>query len=389
MKVLIVTSQIIEDTGKSYRCISNFYDIIKRFSYLGELYIVSQKFNGHNSHNKIEKDLDGLVKYGNVSFSIKKDRVFMSEGNRRIIEPLVRQSDLVISYWPSIHLYKIAKKYNKKFMAFLVGCAWDAYWNHDWRGKMLAPYKFACARYATKHADYVLYVSNEFLQRRYPTNAKFQCGCSNVRIPEMDGHTLQRRLENIEQWDGKTLNIATTAAVDVIYKGQQYVLRAMFELKKKGMTHIHYYLLGGGDNTFLSNWVQKYGLNEQVHFMGIVPHDEVFQVLDKMHVYIQPSLQEGLPRSMVEAMSRGLLCIGANTAAIPELLQPQYVTRQKSYEDIAKILERISKEELAEQAKINFEEAKKYLDDYLNQRRNAFFDSIIKDMSKIDSTIPC
>ena len=116
--------------------------------------------------------------------------------------------------------------------------------------------------------------------------------------------------------------------------------------------------------------------------MGIVPHEEVFQVLDRMHVYIQPSLQEGLPRSMVEAMSRGLLCIGANTAAIPELLQPQYVTRQKSHEDIAKILERISKEELAEQAKINFEEAKKYLDDYLNQRRNAFFESIIKDMSK-------
>ena len=382
MKVLLVTSQVIEDTGTFYKSSSNIYDILKRFTYLGELYIFSRKFNGHNCHNKIEKDLTGIVKYGNVSFSTKKDHFFMSEGNRRIVEPLVRQSDLVISYMPSLPLFKIAKKYNKKFMTFLVGCAWDAFWNHGWRGKILAPYKFACARYATKHSDYVLYVSNEFLQKRYPTNAKYQCGCSNVRIPAMDDHTLQRRLENIEQWDGKILNIATTAAVDVIYKGQQYVLRAMFELKKKGMTHIHYYLLGGGDNTYLSQLVQKYGLDEQVHFMGIVPHDEVFQVLDKMHVYLQPSLQEGLPRSMVEAMSRGLMCIGANTAAIPELIQQQYVTRRKSYEDIARILQNITKEELAKQATINFEEAKKYLDENLNKRRNTFFENIIRDMTK-------
>lgn len=382
MKVLLVTGQVIEDVGTSYRSSSNIYDILKRFTYLGELHLFSGKFNGHNSHNKIEKDLTGIVKYGNVSFSTKKDHLFMSKKNRRIIEPLVRQSDLVISHMPSLPLYKIAKKYDKKFMTFLVGCAWDAFWNHGWKGKILAPYKFACARYATKHSDYVLYVSNEFLQRRYPTNAKYQCGCSNVRIPEMKEDTLRRRLEYINQWDGNTLNIATTAAVDVIYKGQQYVLRAMFELKKKGMTHIHYYLLGGGDNTFLTNLVQKYGLGEQVHFMGIVPHDEVFLVLDKMHVYIQPSLQEGLPRSMVEAMSRGLMCIGANTAAIPELIQQQYVTRRKSYEDIARILQSITKEELAKQATINFEEAKNYLDENLNKRRNAFFDNIIKDINK-------
>ena len=116
--------------------------------------------------------------------------------------------------------------------------------------------------------------------------------------------------------------------------------------------------------------------------MGIVPHDEVFQVLDRIHVYIQPSLQEGLPRSMVEAMSRGLLCIGAKTAAIPELIQQQYVTRRKSHEDIARLLEGITKEELVKQAAINFEEAKKYLDENLNKRRNAFFENIIRDINR-------
>ena len=265
-------------------------------------------------------------------------------------------------------------------MSFVVSCAWDAYWNHGWLGKILAPYKFLRARYTIKNSDYVLYVSNKFLQNRYPTNAKYQCGCSNVKIDKLDDCILENRLDFLNKWNSKELKIATTGAVDVRYKGHEYVLRALYELKQKGKTNIHYYLLGGGSPTFLKGLVAKYNLEEQVHFMGIVPHDEVFSILDNMHIYIQPSLQEGLPRSMVEAMSRGLMCIGANTAAIPELIEPQFVTRRRSSDDIIKILETVTKEQLVEQATRNFNEAKSYEEEKLNARRRAFFDKIINDI---------
>ena len=379
MKVLIVTSQVIEDTGSTYRCTTNLYDILQRFKYLGEISICTVKYNGHNSHTKIERDLQGVVKYGNVCF-IKKDYVFMSTANKNNIRKKVKEVDLVISYMPSLELFKIAKKHKKKFMTFLVGCSWDAYWNHGWQGKILAPYKFLRAHYTIKHSDYVLYVSNKFLQNRYPTNAKYQCGCSNVRIDKLDDCILEKRLDFIDKWDGKELRIATTGAVDVRYKGHEYVLRALYELKQKGKTNIHYYLLGGGSPAFLQSLVKKYGIESQVHFMGIVPHNEVFATLDKMHLYIQPSLQEGLPRAMVEAMSRGLMCIGANTAAIPELIEKQFVTRRKSSTDIAKLLCSVTKEQLIEQAKRNFDEATKYEEEKLNARRREFFDRIINDI---------
>ena len=77
MNVLIVSNQVIEDTGKMYQCTTNLYDILKRFKYIGELRICTVKYNGTNSHTKIEKDLQGVVRYGNISF-IKKDYVFMS-----------------------------------------------------------------------------------------------------------------------------------------------------------------------------------------------------------------------------------------------------------------------------------------------------------------------
>ena len=379
MKVLIVTSQVIEDTGSTYRCTTNLYDILQRFKYLGEISICTVKYNGHNSHTKIEKDLQGIVRYGDISF-IKKNYIFMSDANKKIIRERIHDVDLVISYGSSYDVYKLAKEQNKKFMSFVVSCAWDAYWNHGWQGKVLAPYKFLRAHYTIKHSDYVLYVSNKFLQNRYPTNAKYQCGCSNVKIDKLDGSILEKRIDFIDNWDGKELKIATTGAVDVRYKGHEYMLRALYDLKQKGKTNIHYYLLGGGSPAFLQGLVKKYGIESQVHFMGIVPHDEVFATLDNMHLYIQPSLQEGLPRAMVEAMSRGLMCVGANTAAIPELIEKQFVTRRKSSDDIVKILENVTKGQLKEQAKINFNEARNYEEERLNARRNGFFDKIINDI---------
>ena len=384
MKVLLVTSQLLEKKGETFWCSSNFYDIVKRFCYLGELYIWASRFNPKRSHLKMERDLEGVIQMDNVSYLSINRRLLKQKDNHPVVKRVMNEVDLVISYGSSYNLYKLTRYYNKKFMSFVVSCPWDAFWNHSWKGKIVAPYKFLRARYTIQHSDYVLYVSNRFLQKRYPTNAKFQAGCSNVKIPMLDDSILNKRIKFLESWDGKELHLVTTGAVDVAYKGQRFVMRAMHRLQKKGINNIHYHLLGGGDNSNLANIAKQLQLENNVHFYGIVPHDDVFNILDKMHIYVQPSLQEGLPRSMVEAMSRGLMCVGANTAAIPELIPPKYVTRRKSSEDIARILEHVTKNELIEQAKANVEEAKKYQENVTGKRRNEFFDKVKADvMSKI------
>ena len=69
-------------------------------------------------------------------------------------------------------------------------------------------------------------------------------------------------------------------------------------------------------------------------------------ILTDSDIYIQPSLQEGLPRAVVEAMSTALPCIGFNTGGIPELLEPEYIVKLKNVDGIVqriKILEDIEK----------------------------------------------
>ena len=69
----------------------------------------------------------------------------------------------------------------------------------------------------------------------------------------------------------------------------------------------------------LEAWVKK--LNAKVNFMGVVPNNELPHVLNRYRYYILPSLYEGMPKTLLEAMARGLVCIGTDVDGIRELIE--------------------------------------------------------------------
>ncbi len=377
MQILVVTSQIIKEENGAYFCIENLYDILKRFSQMGTLHICAQKYAGKSS-NVIDKDVSPLIRAENIQY-VSKSFIKTSSKSKVIIDKCIKEADLVIGYVPNVNASfacSLAKKYNKKFLSYVVGCPWDALWNHGFLGKIIAPLAFLRLRRTLKKSDFALYVTERFLQKRYPCPG-LTCGCSDVRIPHLNETILQNRLERLNGLEGKSVNIATIANNSVKYKGQHFVIKALAQLKKMGITKYHYYLIGGGNKDRLENLARQLDVAELVHFVGIVPHSQIFEKLDEMHIYIQPSLQEGLPRSVVEAMSRGLLCVCANTAAMPEMVEPKYVVARKSVDDIINVLQNISVESLREQAIRNFNEAKNYEEVHLEKKRNSFFKKIM------------
>lgn len=294
--------------------------------------------------------------------------------NERFIDREVRACDLCVAHVPSFlgdTVARIAKKYHKPCLNVVVGCAWDAYWNYNLVGKLMAPFRYFSLRRIQADAAYSIYVTNEFLQRRYPTKG-YTIGCSNVNIVTGDEIALQKRLEKIS---GKNdiLKMGTVAAVNVRYKGQEYAIKALRILRDRGID-IEYHLVGNGDNSFLRSLADKYGVGDRVIFHGLIPHDQILSFLDGMDLYIQPSKQEGLPRALIEAMSRGCFSLGSRTAGIPELLDKKYVFRRGNVDDIVCILSKIEKSTLKEQALRNFEVAKQYDQDVLNKRRCEFMD---------------
>lgn len=170
----------------------------------------------------------------------------------------------------------------------------------------------------------------------------------------------------------KLVVIGTTGAINVLYKGQEYVIKAISRLNKLGY-NFEYHMVGGGDNSYLKSLAEKYHVVDKVKFLGSLSHDQVFEYLDTMDIYIQPSKTEGLPRALIEGMSRACPSFGSFTGGIPELLNKEYTFQVGSVDQICDLLINLDKERMMELARMNFKKAKEYDRDLLDEKRFDFY----------------
>ncbi|SFC82650.1 glycosyltransferase family 4 protein [Ruminococcus albus] len=306
----------------------------------------------------------------------------------KIVEKCVRENDyFVLRTQSSIAqlAVKYIKKYNKPYIVESVGCSWDSYWNHGLLGKAVAPYMYWKTRSIIGQAKYVYYVTGEFLQRRYPTKGK-TVSCSNVVIDAPQKATLEKRLEKLKSFDPKKkLVLGTAAALDTRYKGQEYVIRAIKPLTDMGYD-VEYHLAGGYNGTkhdyFLRDLAKELGVLDKVKFVGNLSADKMPDYYDSLDLYVQPSKQEGLPRAVIEAMSRGCPVIGTSIAGIPELIPKICLFRKGSTDEVVKAVQRVLGTDLDKLAKKNFKKSEEFCREKLVKKREKFYDEFLAEYRK-------
>lgn len=380
MKALFVFDTVLQiDEEKNYWGQTLTYDFFKeRYLLLFDEMIVSTRVKKKdNNNNKGYKITNGekvtvlpIINYRDIPDAIKNKNKIISEINK-----IVANIDCLIVRMPSVlGMFAIdsANKYNKKVIVEMVACAWDGYMNHARiGGKILAPIMYLLTKKYIKKSQNVIYVTNDFLQRRYP-NSHNNIGCSDVVIEDFDNDYIYQKKEYLKHVDCKKLKIVTVASVQLKYKGQEYVMKAISNLKKYGYD-LQYFLIGGGDNTRLKKCAKKYNVEENVKFMGSFPHDEIFNLLSEMDLYIQPSLQEGLPRAMIEAMSVGMPIIGSNAGGIPELIDKECIFKKKNVKEIVSMIKKINNNFLITQSQKNYVNSKKFNKENLDDKRKKFY----------------
>ncbi|MFD3155949.1 glycosyltransferase family 4 protein [Haloimpatiens sp. FM7330] len=321
------------------------------------------------------------------NFMTIKGMMYKNKVFRKKLTKKMKEFDVVIIRLPNVLgniAVDVARKLKKPYLIEVVACPWDAFWNHSFKGKLVAPFMYYATKKRVKDAKYVVYVTNEFLQNRYPTKGQ-NIGCSDVELPSLDESILDKRLNKVRNmFKNKSVVIGTTAAVNVRYKGQEYVIKAISKLNKEGY-NFEYYLAGGGDNSYLKSVAEKYCVLDKVKFLGALPHDKVFEYLDNIDIYIQPSKQEGLPRALVEAMSRGCPALGSTTGGIPELLNYKFIFNNGSICEICNLIKNMDKKIMMEEAKRSFEKAKQYDKDLLDKKRKKFYSEFKNHVNEVIS----
>lgn len=71
---------------------------------------------------------------------------------------------------------------------------------------------------------------------------------------------------------------------------------------------------------FLKGLAKKLGVNQQVIFTGWLEKGELLKIYQSSNLFVLPSLSEGMPNSLLEALGSGLGCMGSNIPGIKDIL---------------------------------------------------------------------
>ncbi len=102
-------------------------------------------------------------------------------------------------------------------------------------------------------------------------------------------------------------------------KGIFDLLAVLGDLDRNGLE----YLLtigGNGDIERLNATIKRYGIESKTNFLGWITGTKKEELFRKSDIFILPSYGEGMPMSILEAMSYGVPVIASNVGGIPEVI---------------------------------------------------------------------
>lgn len=229
--------------------------------------------------------------------------------------------------------------------------------------------KEACAA-----ASAASYVTERALQQRYPC-PRYTAAISSIRLEP------SRYRERARMFDRPARRLISVGTFEELYKAQDILVQAVAKLVRSGADLSVVFVGDGRRRKDVESCPAARELGGRAEFLGSLPPGApVFQALDAADVFVLPSRQEGLPRAMIEAMARGLPCIGSTVGGMGELLPSELLVAPGSVEQLAHVIGRLvaDPEQLSKMSARNLEVARMYATTVLGPRRRAFY-SVVRD----------
>lgn len=219
-------------------------------------------------------------------------------------------------------------------------------------------------------AHCISYVTKGALQLKYPSRASFQNHYSDVNLPDELFAAAPHAVRS-----STVYRLVFVGSLAQRYKGLHILLDAVHRCVQAGLD-VYVDVLGGGIHS--SEYVEMadtLGLGARVTFHGNVSRDMVFKVLRSADMFVMPSLTEGMPRAMLEAMACGLPCLGSAVGGIPEILSPEDTFPAGDAAVLAERLRTILPDpgRMERMSRRNFERAHDYRASLLNEQREQFY----------------
>jgi glycosyltransferase involved in cell wall biosynthesis len=160
-----------------------------------------------------------------------------------------------------------------------------------------------------------------------------------------------------------------------MYKGADILIKAVKHLLP-AMAPAVVVVGDGKHRAELEELCRKLNVSEHVTFLGELPSGQaILDQMDRATLFVMPSRTEGLPRAMIEAMTRALPCIGTKVGGIPELLADEDLVDPDDVAGLAAKIREVGAdpERLSQMSVRNLSRAQEYRPEVLTKRRNEFY----------------
>ena len=379
MKTAIVTSARVFVEGNKYYIDNGVNIVVKRYQrYFGDITVFGMDGSDKGKRPSTVSELNVET----VILGSRNDLLLGKE--KHIHEKELPNFDLIILRVPSYtcdRAARIARKCGIPYFVEVIGDAFDSLWYHSLKAKPFAFGSYLRTKRTIYNANYALYVSQHYLQNKYPCKNP-GVGVSDCSIIPPTEELIEKRIDYFLNKDYSNITIMNAAAIDVKYKGQEYVIKAIPLLNKAGI-HVRFLIVGNGDKSYLASVAKEAGVSDQVVFCGGVPHEKVIMLLDESDFYVQPSLTEAFGRSVVEGLSRGCVCIGNRVGGITELIGDRFLIMPRRPQEICDkimLFIKMNPEEKIETIKKSFEHSKEYTADKLDAERDIYYKKVLKEI---------
>lgn len=388
MKALLVHSTKFKKYEDFYYSRQFSYGILKEryLRYVNELHVIgrvekvssAEDYNISSGENVYHKSVPNIM--SPIKLLKNKNKVSKSIENYLLKESI----DIIVARLPSAYslmAIKIADKLGITVIVEMVGDPLESLWNHgSLKGKLYAPISYLKHKKQLKKTKNIIFVTKNYLQKRYqPDFRKVNTtNISNVDLTVEQNFDIEKKKLHYP-FNNEVVKISTIGDFTSKYKDIDTAISFINGMRKLGY-NVHLYILGKGDKTQFSKMIKKYNVEPYIHFTSeIKGGNDVLKWLDNFDLYIHPSLTEGLPRALIEAMSRGLPAIGTKVGGIPELLDKKMLVGTRSPAEMIFIADNLLNDInfYNEQVEYNYKKSKYYYKEVLTEKRDKFWENLL------------
>jgi glycosyltransferase involved in cell wall biosynthesis len=201
----------------------------------------------------------------------------------------------------------LARKAGRPSIVTIVG--------NDVKKYIFSPEKVAMCRSGLENADRVVALSRDLLDTAdalTQVKDKGRVIFNSVEIPA-------------ESWKTRDKNRVCRIGCAGIFKyakGLPYLFKAIARLRRQHdiVLELTGTLRASEEQTY-KTMLEKTGIEDILLFSPAIPHDRITEWLSGLDAFVLPSVSEGCPNILMEAMAFGLPCVAARVGAVEDLME--------------------------------------------------------------------